>query len=323
MKTFLTKTLSILFTFVIGILFFVLIVHLTVRYASDFSIPKEKKYIIFGHSHPECAFNDDILIDHKNLSKSGETYFYTYQKVKQVLSNNNVNAIFIEYTNRLITKTMDDWTWGYERMNGFFPWHSPFMEKDDMWLLYKNNQQDFPKVISTSTRNNLTRILSLDFTIGQRYGGYTKLKLNKVAELIKNRNSVIKDTLNEREISINSLNYLEKIIDYCSINNVKVYLIRSPQHKYYQRENEQELLNLKNERFESIDFLDFDKFPLDDNEFGDFGHLNYRGAEVFSLWFNELIKNDLLSRNDKSAFINKEIEKVRAHNSQDKKSGRK
>ena len=40
-------------------------------------------------------------------------------------------------------------------------------------------------------------------------------------------------------------------------------------------------LSLKKQKFENLDFLDFDKFPIKDNEFADFGHLNYKGSKVF------------------------------------------
>lgn len=314
MKPFLKKSISILFLFFIGILSFVLLIHLTVKYIAVFTIPEKDKYVIFGHSHPECAFNDDLIINFKNLSKSGEGYFYTYQKVKEVLSDNNINAIFVEYTNYSIGKHMDEWIWGYEKMNFFLPQHSPFMEKDDLLLLYKKNHQDFLNVISASTRNNLTRVLSFDYEIRQEFGGFNKLERNKVAELIKERKNNINDTLKKQEISVHNMDYLEKIIEYCTINNIKVYLIRSPQHNLYPRKNEKELLSLKNEKFKNLEFLDFDKFPLKDNEFGDFRHLNHKGAEIFSLWFNDLIKNGLLSKKNKTAFINSEIKKVRTHN---------
>ena len=65
-----------------------------------------------------------------------------------------------------------------------------------------------------------------------------------------------------RGISVENLNYLEKIINYCKLNKVKVFLIRSPKHKYYARENEKELIRFKKKRFANLDFLDFDKFKM-------------------------------------------------------------
>lgn len=311
MRTFLKKTLVTLFVFLIGILSFVFVVHLTVKHSFNFDISKKDKYLILGHSHPECAFNDDLIRDFKNLSKSGESYFYTYQKVKEVIPNNGIIAVFIEYSNGLINKQMDEWIWGYEKMNAHLPWHSPFMDKEDLLFLYERNPQDFPKAISTSTRNNLTRILSLRFNIDYKYGGFNNLNESNVTYLMKEQNSDFEDVSDEEGISFANIKYLEKIIEYCNINNVKVFLIRSPQHNYFPKANEETLKSIKFEKFQNIEFLDFDKFPLEDNQFADFGHLNFKGAVEFSLWFNGLIENGLLSTKNKTVFINEEINKAR------------
>lgn len=314
MRAFLEKIISILILFAIGILSFVFVIHFIVKHKSDFSLNAEEKFIIFGHSHPECAFNDGLIANFKNISKSGEGYFYTYQKVKEVLSENKIDAIFIEFSNNQISKHMDEWIWGFEKMNAYFPVHSPFMDISDILFLYNKNKNDFSKVIYTSTRKNFTKILSFDYSISKRYGAYNRLQRDKVAEL-KDKISVNSEaTDKQQEVSNDNIKYLEKIIKYCNRKNTKVYLIRSPQHEYYPRLNERILLEIKNDRFKNIEFLDFDNFPLLDEEFGDFGHLNYKGAEVFSLWFNELIKNNLLSKPNKAEYIEKEIEKARTHN---------
>ena len=91
-------------------------------------------------------------------------------------------------------------------------------------------------------------------------------------------------------------------------------MVRSPQHKNISRSNEARLLRIKDEKFNNVEFLDFDKFPLQDDEYQDFGHLNYKGAKVFSQWFNELLKKGLLSKKNKSQFIASEIEKSRIRN---------
>ncbi|MFK7783396.1 hypothetical protein [Psychroserpens sp.] len=315
MKRFLKKIAKVLFTFFLGLIAFVFIVHFTMKQTAEFSISENYNYLILGHSHPECAFNDSLIPNFKNLSNSGESYFYTYHKVKELIPKNNIDAIFIEYSNSLIRKNMDEWIWGYEKMNAYFPWHSPFMKNDDIWYLYKNNPDDFTKVVSTSTRNNFTRIISLDFiTTDKKYGGFNKLEESKIPELLKEINTN-PTKAQEEGISIANLTYLDKIIEYCRTNNVKVYLVRSPQHKYFPRENEDELFKIKNEQFGDIDFLDFDKFPLKDNQFGDLGHLNYKGANVFSSWFNSLIENGLLSIDDKKTLIEKEIENLTKTNS--------
>ena len=248
------------------------------------------------------------------LSKSGEGYFYTYQKVKEVLSENKTDAIFVEYSNNVLEDGMNEWIWGYEKMNAYFPWHSPFMDKTDILFLYHKNPKDFPKVVSTSTRSNFTRILSFDYSIVKRYGGYEKTMESNVVADGKDENATDRHPEKKQRLALEYLRYLKKIIDYCTDKNRKVYLVRSPQHKNISRSNEARLLRIKDEKFNNVEFLDFDKFPLQDDEYQDFGHLNYKGAKVFSQWFNELLKKGLLSKKNKSQFIASEIEKSRIRN---------
>lgn len=65
--------------------------------------------------------------------------------------------------------------------------------------------------------------------------------------------------------------------------------------------------------FPSIEYLDFSKFPLDNSEFGDLEHLNYKGAKVFSNWFAQLLNKGILEKSNKQELINGEI-KARTHN---------
>ena len=64
---------------------------------------------------------------------------------------------------------------------------------------------------------------------------------------------------------------------------------------------------IKQKHFKGIDFLDFGQFPLDNNQYQDFGHLNSSGSEKFSKWFNLLLENNLLSYPDKKQLIENEI----------------
>src|SRR5690554_8088243 len=75
------------------------------RKYSDFKLDEHPKYIVVGHSHPECAFNDSLIPELKNISHSGESYFYSYFKTKQVVQQNtSIEVVFIEFTNNQIVK---------------------------------------------------------------------------------------------------------------------------------------------------------------------------------------------------------------------------
>ncbi len=119
----------------IFIALFVFYEFITSRYISlraDFKLKTKPKYIVLGHSHPETAFNDSLISDVFNLAQSGESYFYTFQKVKEVLNQNkSITTIFIEFTNNQINKEMDNWIWGDKYINNRYPLYSSFMNLED------------------------------------------------------------------------------------------------------------------------------------------------------------------------------------------------
>lgn len=330
MKIFLKRITLVLLVFSLGLTLFVFSVHLIIRHASNFEIEKDKKYLVFGHSHSECAYDDTILKGFRNLSSSGEGYFYTYQKIKQVLeANSGVRTIFLEFTNYASSSLLDRTIWGEEPLDIFFPWHSSFLEKEDYTLLFEKNSKELLRAIPTSTRDNLSRILTFNLAIDKRYGRFFKFERIMPHEEVQNAknnrevpfwlkleqqeaNGTKEEIIYKgKKVPSYNLKYLLKIIDFCKQQGVKVYLVRSPQHNYYPRDNESDFIEIRQAYLNDIEFFDFDRFPLDDSEYGDTEHLNYKGAQVFSTWFQRIIEGGLLDKDDKSSFITAEIEKLR------------
>jgi hypothetical protein len=308
MDLFIKKISFTLGVFSLGLLSLVLCIHLIVKIQFNFNIDEKKEFLIFGHSHPANAFNDKFTPDFKNLAKAGENYFYTYQKVKETLPLNNINSIFIEFTNRSIGVSNDKNIWSYNRMKSFLPVHSPFMNLEDLNLLYQKNSKGFLRVIGTSTLYNLTRILSFNYNINFLYGGHEKYQgIIDPSEIEKKR--YISDAHGQDLVNAKyNLIYLRKIIDLCNKYDCDIYFIRSPQQSYYPKFNEKQLLSLIEGEFKDVEFLDFDKFPVSNGGFVSLGHLNSSGAKVFSMWFNELIEGDLLLIEQKQKLIDFEIE---------------
>ena len=60
-------------------------------------------------------------------------------------------------------------------------------------------------------------------------------------------------------------------------------------------------------KFSDTEFLDFSQFQLLNSEFGDLAHLNHKGATKFSIWFNNLLNNGLLEKDNKQKFIDNEM----------------
>lgn len=72
-------------------------------------------------------------------------------------------------------------------------------------------------------------------------------------------------------------------------------------------QNEQTFQEVRLSKYQNIEFLDFSKYYLTNEEFADLSHLNKKGAERFSVWFAGILKEGLLEKNDKQKIIDNEI----------------
>lgn len=310
MKRFLNKLTGlylIFFTFTIAV---TIAMFSIVNLKSDFKISDKSKYVVFGHSHPECAYNDSLIFNFKNLAASGESYFYTYQKIKKTISQNpQIEVVFIEFTTNNFNKSKDSEICDEVIMSERYPIYSPFMDLNDHLILISNNTLGFFNTFSISMKKQMTRIVRDDYSYKDLIGGYKYLVRDKIDSLLKIEDkSITLNKVGNTGISFYNLHYLEKIVKFCNENNTKVYLLRSPYHKkYHGNRYEQKLQEIKKQKFPETDFLDFKDFPIKNSEFGDLNHLNYRGSEVFSIWFDKLLKDDLLEKKDKTSYINKMI----------------
>ena len=52
---------------------------------AKFSFRTPVNNVIFGHSHSECAFNDSLINNFKNLSQSRQSYFYSFQNIENIV----------------------------------------------------------------------------------------------------------------------------------------------------------------------------------------------------------------------------------------------
>jgi hypothetical protein len=136
MNRFIKRYLLFVSLFLLTIILELVITNSIIDRKAIFNSKKTTKYIIAGDSHPECAFNDSLLPGFTNYAQSGESYFYTFFKIKKLIEQNkNIEAVFVEFTNNQITKEMDGKIWGDRYLSLRYPLYSPFMNVEDNKLL--------------------------------------------------------------------------------------------------------------------------------------------------------------------------------------------
>lgn len=259
-----------------------------------FTLPSTTENLLVGHSQAECALNDSLILGSKNLAQGGEAYFYTYQKLRKLLPENpQVQTVYLSFSNNQIEKKMDEWTYDDQHLSNYFPKYSGQMDAKDYQLLMQHNLKKVLAGELKALKNNLTFILKnkKSYLDNNNWGGYLYLKRNKIDSLLKgNYNAFLKEETSS-EISEINLNYLKKIVSLCKESNVKLVFFRTPIHpKLFDSYDEKAFQNIRTKQFNSIQFLDFHDFKLDNNEYGDFNHLNFKGAATFSQHFNTIVQ---------------------------------
>ncbi|MCW3467036.1 hypothetical protein [Chitinophaga nivalis] len=307
MKYFLKKTVGISLLFFLSIIILLASTNTILKKKELFKIDPQDSLVVFGHSHAECSFNDSVISHFKNLGASGESYFYTFSKVKNVLKGNpQIKVVFVEFTNNQVMKEMDDWIWGNEKMLYRYSAYAPFLSFSDNALLLQHNLSGYIQCLSNTLKTHTSSIVKNNNSFSGMLGGYLPLHKHKADSFLAvqqatSHGKVTADTA----ISYENIRYLKQIVDFCHENNKQVYFVRSPQHKaYFLTKNENIFQQVRNEYFAAIPFLDFNAFPLVNAEYADLEHLNYEGAYKFSMYFNNLLKEGLLAQKDLPRFLN-------------------
>lgn len=284
------------------------------RSFSSFKTVETKTMVVIGDSHSECAFNDSIINGLVNFSQAGESYFYSYFKIKKIIDQNpNLKTLLIEISNNQIKKDTDRRIWGDKYLPFKLPVYGVFMDVKSINLLMENNSEGFRSSIFPLIKNN-TKMLFRGLDYSGEIGGYHYLKTtlnDSIAEYDAFEDDIInvKDSSSATNISeIFELKYLREIIKYGESKGLRVFLIRSPLNEKYEGfENEIDFKDKLTSEFPDIELLDFAYFPLSNEQFADLSHLNYKGAKLFSTWFNRLVHDGLLEESNKQVFIDQEI----------------
>lgn len=297
MKPFITKTLLFVATGIAFIFLVCALIYFFVSRGDFYRIDPTKTLLILGHSHPEAALNDTIIRNSMNLAESGESYFYTYVKLKPILhANPNIEAAFIEFTNNVVSEEMTEWIYSNKHVKFRFPKYAAYMGPKEFLTLFSHNFEGTLFATSFSVKNYLSFLASRssDIIKAQQWGGFKNLSFSKVDSLLAH---IDMDTYGKFQGNFpeKNIQYLRKIIDMLRDNGLKVYLIRSPQHPQYPGfRNETLLMNTYRERFADVPFFDFRNLTLEHHDFADLEHLNASGSDKFSKYVNYLIGLGLL-----------------------------
>jgi hypothetical protein len=279
------------------VVFFV-IITLTISYVfnekTSLIIPEETNKVVFGHSITEFSVNDSLINGLKNYCESGESYFYTFQKVKKVLeTNENIDTVIIGLHPNQIEEQVDYWIWEDKYVTNRYVKFFPYFKMEDHYLIATKNFGGFLNAISLNLKHNGKRLLKRDFDVARDFGGFISN-----TGLVDSNNSNTKnpsEKIVEQRLSYYNLKYLKKIVDYCKALDKKVFFLNSPSLTVNDRFFTRYISEALNREFKGVVFLDFSKLRMDKKYFVDQIHMNYQGANMFSAHLDNLLKDGLLN----------------------------
>lgn len=303
--------------FLLFLILFILISFFEIKFLKDnyiYPLKKENENIFLGHSHSACSINDSIVNNTKNLSGTGESYFYTFLKLKRILNSpNNIKNVFVEFTNNKTMLYYDKNIIETRYIREFLPNYIFLLEKEEFEILLFNNPKGFLLGILDFVSVNTQAILSPKKQVAKeiKWGGFYYNQDNLIDSFLKKDINDIPYQKMNQPLSNYGLNYLDKIIELARQKNKNIFLFRSPMYgNGYNTANEKELQTLLKTRYRHCKFIDFKNFPISKYDYADLLHLNHKGARKFSTYLNKIIVDSLLSQKNLNDYGEQEKEKI-------------
>ncbi|WP_299214074.1 hypothetical protein [uncultured Dokdonia sp.] len=278
------------------ILFPVLIASIDALVFKKNNSQSDVKILIIGDSHTETGINDGLNPKIKNISQSGETYFFTYYKLKKILSNEDLSKVVLSLSPHNLSFFQDEKTYALnnsDRYKNLYPRYFFSLEPQGVQKLNENSQENIYSVLNLILKTNIkTLIKGRNAYIGN-YKESQKSNLDTllINEKIKTHFYNSKNELyDESQVQIE---YLKKIHDLCIEKGIGLYIINLPVHNLYKSQIptnatsnfEKVILELKNK---GVSILEYSQIELPDNYFGDGDHINSFGANQIT---QKLIKD--------------------------------
>ncbi len=283
MKRFLRKT-GFFIAIIISLLVILTILNkIYLKHFNPFKLGENVSVLILGDSHSKYAFNDGVLGNACNLSEDADSYFYSYQKLKQVVrANPHIDTVLLSFSGHNIVKSIEDrWLLSSSHLKNRMTLYFPMLDMEDYLLLARLKPIDMAIGLFDQA---LFPLYALEGT--RKYGGYEDLNYNILKEEIERHEKEEAERKEPFTESAIEKDYLLKIADFCRSNKITLFLVNTPVYKTIQDEQD-DLYRFYEKYFKSIPFYDFSRIEMQDSYFVDLVHLSPSGASYFSEWFRK------------------------------------
>jgi hypothetical protein len=233
MRRFLTR--SFIFCVVVtfsAFIFTILIIEINRKLFGKIKIEKEISTIIVGDSHTECAINDSLMSESRNVSLLSEGYFFSYLKLENIIDNNgNIKNIILGFSYHNLSAHYEQFVYGTPTFSSISRYISLMDFRDFFTLLSKQSSMTNLAPIMKSSLSNIIKYA--------RKGNPCILKDNIPDISGGAKNESIKSRINflyyfdgePCKASDFNLFYLKKMVDLCRRKEINLILLNTPLFK--------------------------------------------------------------------------------------------
>jgi len=217
------------------VLFFSLsLIHYASSVSSSYKLGSETSTIYIGDSHIQQGINDSEIPHSKNLGVIAESYYFSYFKVKTLLTNNPaVKEVYLGLSYHNLSNSYDQFINGefatFVGPNYFYL--LPAREKIRMAMWNENNLISFIKITFNKGLEIILKRKKPAF-IGGFDNDFSHTKAVKTSMDKRLRFQYYKNGLLNPFSELNIL-YLKKIITLCKDKGVNITALNTPLHEYY------------------------------------------------------------------------------------------
>jgi len=249
----------------------------------------ESKTLIIGDSHTQKGLNPKLFDDAINLSQSAEPMVISYWKLKFVFDAIQPNTVIIGFGRHKISSNQDRVFYDKRTSHEFFRRSYLIGDFDKIKDIIKI---DFLSFYFKWVKRNC---LYPQFNPFYFLGHYEASKGNDLCNVREKLQNHFGSPNIEKPYSKIGMMYLDSMISFCELHDVKPIIISLPVYQeYYERiPNDIHVVydSIKNKfQLKNVEFIDRANDYFVDFLFYDVDHLNIDGANIFSEEIREIIK---------------------------------
>jgi hypothetical protein len=265
--------------FLLGLLVLFILCYVNYNKFNNYKLKPNVTSVFIGDSHVQLSIDDKIIDNSINLSQSGEPYYFTFIKLKNILKNNpSVDKIYLGFSYHNLSSSYDDFIYG--------KFCSDISAKY-FYILPNSEKLKFIKYNSDHLTKYLRNIVKKSFK-----KAYTSSASNHFKNSCANKKSMEKRISFQfysnghlDKYSNNNIYYLSKIINLCKTQKIDLVMLNAPLHLYYKSKIPKQFIKKYNDFIKGnhLKILDLSDFALNDSCYiPDGDHVSKKGSLIIS-----------------------------------------